>query len=338
MAVKINKTGNKMLYIIKKNYFLSDYILDAIKDQEDVRIILYKRLKPKGTKRILQKIKRFIRSFVCNKRGLWIDDFFSETFLSEIKDITPNDNVLFWGCENLKELLILSKEITSKVKNVFFWNPVSSINRNFYSKWECAHYLHHSGMQVFTFDKGDAIKYGFQAINQVYRKPKAFSCKQLDIPHTDIFYIGVDKHRTAILKMLKEEFDKDNISYSINIKKDKHSVAVPQLESCYIDKLVPYEDALNMIRQSDCILEILQKKQSGMTLRTLEAVFLGKKLITNNKEIINSPIYFKNNIYIIDNNEQRTIKEFIQTPMMPIPSAVIDSFDIEHWITPFLYE
>ena len=64
-----------MLYIVKNNYFLSGYILDAIKNKEGVSIIQYERIKPKGGKKVLHLVKRFIRAFICNRQGLWIDDF-----------------------------------------------------------------------------------------------------------------------------------------------------------------------------------------------------------------------------------------------------------------------
>lgn len=325
-----------MLYIIKDSYFLSEYILDAIKDKEGIRIIQHERITPHGIKKIKHLIKRFVRAFIYNEKGLWISDFFSQSFLAEIKKISQNDQVLFWGCENLKELLTLNKEISCHTKNVFLWNPVSSINRNAYSRWEYAHYLHRSGMQVFTFDEGDAVRYAFHHINQVYRKPSIKPSENSEVHNFDVFYIGVDKHRTEMLKMLKGQFEKEQISYNFIIKKDKHSVVSPELSACYVENIIPYKKVLSMIGQSKCILEILQKKQTGMTLRTLEAVFEGKKLITNNKNIINSPIYLPNNVYIIGKQEQRTIREFLQTPICPIPPSIINSYNIEYWIKQFM--
>jgi len=191
-------------------------------------------------------------------------------------------------------------------------------------------------MQVFTFDGGDALRYGFHSINQVYRNPNFDMHETSDLSQVDVFYIGVDKHRTSILECLKEEFDKEDISYNIYIKKDKHSVVSPKLTSCYVDKLIPYEETLAMVSRSKCILEILQKRQAGMTLRTLEAVFLNKKLITNSKDIVNTPIYSPNNIYVIGNDEPRSIKEFLETPMTPLPSSIVRNYTMEHWIEQFI--
>lgn len=322
-----------MLYIIQNDYFLSEYILEVLKGRGDIQIIRYERTKPYGIARLVYLAKRYLRAFVVNKRGLWTTSVFSHSFLSKLQVITANDDVLFWGCENLKELLMLNREIRCKKKNVFLWNPVETINRTAYSKWEYAHYLHRSGMEIFTFDKGDAIRYHFRAVKQVYRKPKTHSGKSIEY---DVFYVGMDKNRAGTLEMLKDEFDKEHISYAIKIMKDKHSVISPKLTSCYVSSLIPYEETLAMAAKARCIVEILQKGQEGMTLRTLEAVFMGKKLITNNKDILHSSVYSPNNIYVTGYNETRSIREFLETPMSNLPPPVVESFDIEHWINQFL--
>lgn len=322
-----------MLYIIKRDYFLTDYILDALRGRDDIKIIRFERLRPHGVKRLPHQAMRFVRAFVCNHKGLWTDRFFSSDFLEALKSIKADDTVLFWGCENLKELLTLNREIAATKKNVFLWNPVSTICRNAYSQWEYRHYLHHSGMQVYSFDDADARRYSFNAINQVYRMPKALIGD--DGKKFDVFYVGVDKHRTAALERLKAEFDAEGITYSINILKDKHTEPSKALMPCYVDRLIPYGETLKMIAGSRCILEILQKGQGGMTLRSMEALFMGKKLITNNHAITTTPIYNPANIYVLGADE-RSLTAFLDTPAEPIASSIVNSYEITHWIKKFL--
>ena len=324
-----------MLYIIKKDYFLADYILDAIKNYDNIRIIDYQRLKPHGVKRILHLSRRFIRTFLYNKSGLWTDDFFTHTFLTEIKKISATDKILFWGCENLKELLILNKEISNNNKNVFLWNPIATICRNFYSKWEYKYMLKKSRMKIFTFDPDDAIRYEFNTINQVYRTPN----NNIGIPshsNYEVYYIGVDKRRTKLLEFLKTEFDLQGITYNFKIVKDKHTDVSPNLAPYYIDKPIAYYESVDLIQQSDCILEILQKGLNGMTLRTLEALFMNKKLITTNQDISNYIFYSPANIYIIGGKERRSVKEFLNTPSERISDEIIQNYNITYWIKQFL--
>lgn len=326
-----------MLYIIKKDYFLADYILSAIAGNSDIEIIDYQRIKCHGAKKIPFLIKRFVRAFVYNRKGLWTSMFFKETFLSRVQRIAPADHVLFWGCENLKELLILNNEICCEKKDVFLWNPISTINRNAYSKWEYRHWLYRSGMTVSTFDEGDGRKYGFNIVKQVYRKPDAKTETAGDKDEFDIFFVGVDKRRSATLEKLREAFDAQGLSYNINIITDKHTDRSDLLAGCYTDRPLPYEECLDLISKSRCVLEVLQSGQGGMTLRTLEALFFKKKLITNNTGILHSPIYSPNNIYIIGSGDKRSFREFVESPMDRIPDDTVCQYDISHWIRQFSY-
>lgn len=326
-----------MLYIIKKDYFLADYVLEAVAGNKDITIIDYQRKKYRGIKKIPHTFRKFLRAFVCNRKGLWTNCFFNEKFLSRISSINTTDRVLFWGCENLKELLILDKEIRCSKKSVFLWNPVSTINRNAYSKWEYQHYLHNSGMQIFTFDEADAKRYGFNTVKQVYRKPTRTPNDNTASLESDVFYVGTDKHRSSTLENIKEKFDEQGITYSINIVKDKHTVESETLAGCYADKPISYDKCLDMISNSRCVLEILQSGQGGMTLRALEALFFKKKLITNNTAILHTPIYSPNNIYVIGSSKYSSLRDFINRPMDDIPNDIVSQYDISQWINQFLY-
>lgn len=325
-----------MLYIIKKDYFLADYILDAIAGNKGIKIIGYKRKKSRGLKRLPFLAKRFTRTFVLNRKGLWTADFFKEEFLSETSKIKPSDSVLFWGCENLKELLILNKEICCKKKYVFLWNPISTINRNAYSRWEYRHYLHRSGMTVCTFDEGDGRRYGFNIVKQVYRRPAMKAENNKEGGMFDVFFVGVDKHRSATLEKLKGEFDAQGLTYSINIISDKHTEKSGALKGCYADKPLSYGECLDRISRSRCVLEVLQSGQGGMTLRTLEALFFKKKLITNNAGIIHSPIYSPDNIYVIGSGDSRSLREFIYSPATDIADDTVNQYDVSRWIEQFM--
>jgi hypothetical protein len=327
-----------MLYIIKKDYFLADYIVDPLNDRENIIVVKYKRNKYHGIKKIKHLILRFIRTFILNKKGLWTHQFFPETFLQELRAIKKTDKVLFWGCENLKELLILNKEIKCQEKNVFLWNPVSTICRNAYSKWEYGYYLNKTQLNVFTFDEGDATSLKFNKINQVYRFPNtSLLQKQTDFK-TDVFFIGKDKHRSEIIAQLIQLLKQQNICFDFYIIKDKHTITNWQIEPYYKNNEISYEDSLEKITQTKCIIEILQKGQTGMTLRTLEAIFLKKKLITTNCDIVKTPIYHPNNIYILDykSNTYKSIKEFLDCEYYNIPDNVIRNYDVEYWIKQFI--
>lgn len=324
-----------MLYIVVKDYFLAKYVVDALNDREDISLVTYARKNDaRGWARVVFKVKKYLRAFVLKRKGLWISDIFEPEMLEKLKAVTSNDKILFWGIENLKELLILTQELHYEKISAFLWNPVSTICRNRYSQWEYSRCLKNSDVNVYTFDAEDAKRYGFNYINQVYRSMKKH---QQEVPSTDVFFIGQDKSRAVILNQMRSVLEEQGISYDFYIITDKHTSVIAEMADYYRKQELSYEESLALLDKSKCIIEIIQKGQGGITLRTLEAAFLGKKLITNNSNIYVSDLYHPSNIYVWgDKNETRTLKEFLDTPMAPIPEKILSGYDVEHWIKTFL--
>lgn len=326
-----------MLYIIKKDYFLADYILDSLTQTDGITIIPYRRNKAprEWWKKLLFLGKRHLRAFYFNKKGLWNNDIFPSTFLDALKDVSSEDYILFWGVENLKEMLILQKEINSAQTSFFLWNPVSTINRNKYSKNEYARYIQRKKLNVYTFDKNDAKQYGLKLVKQVYRMPD--SCENnINIDKKEVFFIGKDKKRAKVLLHLLNKLKQEKLSYYFHILTDKHSNIDSVHADCFYQEGLAYATVLKHVNASRCIVEILQTGQSGMTIRTLEALFFNKKLITNNHEIVKEPFYNPNNIYIIGKDEKRiTLADFISSPIINVPEEVLRPYQIEYWIKQF---
>lgn len=324
-----------MLYIIVKDYFLAKFVVDALKDREDISTVTYARKNDaRGWERVKLKTKKMLRAFHVKKKGLWTTDIFEPGMLEQLKSITKDDRILLWGVENLKELLILRDELTYKSISVFLWNPVATICRNRYSQWEYAHYLNASDIDVFTFDRKDAERYGFNYINQVYRKPGIRKERSVS---SDVFFIGQDKSRAAIINDIRKVMEPQGITYDFYIIKDKHTHVIPEMAEYYKDGELSYEESLRLIDKSRCIIELFQKGQGGITLRTLEASFMGKKLITNNADIVNTDLYNPQNIFVWgDKNEKRSLKTFLQAPLCPVSEDVLSKYDVENWIKIFL--
>lgn len=115
---------------------------------------------------------------------------------------------------------------------------------------------------------------------------------------------------------------KDNIRSKINIIKNKKD-------------FVEYDDYLQNLRESKAILEIVPENVVGLTIRTMEALFFNKKLITNNKDIKNYDFYNPNNIFIIGEDSEDKIKQFINSPFELIDRKIVEYYDFENWIKRF---
>ena len=87
--------------------------------------------------------------------------------------------------------------------------------------------------------------------------------------------------------------------------------------------------------ESKALLEIVKEDVSGITLRALEGIFFGKKLITNNKFIKMYDFYNPNNIFILEDDNLSNLKNFISSKYEPIDKTIIDYYDFEEWVNRF---
>ena len=92
-------------------------------------------------------------------------------------------------------------------------------------------------------------------------------------------------------------------------------------------------DVVKFIHGTKCILDITKTKQIGLTLRTYEAIYYNKKLITFNKTIKKYDFYNSNNILIISDNIQiNKIMAFLSAPLIPYNEELLERYSFDAWI------
>lgn len=140
---------------------------------------------------------------------------------------------------------------------------------------------------VISYDKGDAEKYRFEYNPTFLSKVNIKASPSL---HSDFCFVGLPKNRLDVIydvynHLTELGYNCDFIISSLN----NNSKRIKGIK--YINKDMSYLEYLKLVVNTDCIIEIMQKNAQGYTLRTWEALLYGKKLLTNNPEIIKAPFY-----------------------------------------------
>lgn len=165
--------------------------------------------------------------------------------------------------------------------------------------------------KVFSFDKGDCEKMGFEYIYSTFSVPHGVS---VDGQYkTDAFFIGAAENRLPMLqKTLKKvsEFHKKCEFRIVGVSNEEKKYE----EIITYNQKLSYEEVLMYSYNTDCLIEVVRPGQTGVSLRTCEAIVFNKKLLTNNKEIKKMPFYNPEYIYVFENEED--IKgEFLLNPI-----------------------
>ena len=140
---------------------------------------------------------------------------------------------------------------------------------------------------VYSFDPKDIAQYHFLPIFNYYSK--------LPIPNgpitNDLFFIGGNKGRMKALDSLYSKAVEYNVRTKYFLFAPKGESMPANKDITILSQRMDYEESLNHLSSSQCILELLSGDQTGQTLRYYEAVCYNKKLLTNNKNIVNLPYY-----------------------------------------------
>lgn len=140
-------------------------------------------------------------------------------------------------------------------------------------------------IRIYTFDKKDAEKYSFTFTNSMYSK---FNIEEKKEIKSDLYFIGRDKGRKEIIEKIYSRLVQNNIKCDFTINGLDVKATKPGIRH---GRGITYKQIINEIQETDCIFEIIQKGQQGVTLRYYEAICYNKKLLTNNPDIFQYPYY-----------------------------------------------
>lgn len=211
---------------------------------------------------------------------------------------------------------IVSKYIRIKNKKckiiLYFWNIVKDNNKKILQDKNIT--------EIWTFDNKDSLKYNIKLNQQFYTKNITLPMVKEE---NDVYFLGKNKGRKQEIQKIEKELKEYGVKTKFIVLEENSK------------KQISYEEYLKEIQNTKAILDVSEKKQKGLTLRCLEALFLHKKLITTNMDIYKFDFYNKNNIFIIGKDDIKDIIKFINSEYYHISEKIINYYDFENWIKRF---
>lgn len=153
--------------------------------------------------------------------------------------------------------------------------------------------------EILTFDYNDSKKYGFKECTCFY------STLKLDVVNKisyDLYYVGFNKGRLNQIHDIFLSAKANDVCAKMRIVNVQDDDMLNE-DSIIYNQQIKYEKTLGEMLECNCNLEILSSGQAGATLRYYEAICYNKKLLTNNKNVVNLPFYNPNYIHVFENIE-----------------------------------
>ena len=245
-------------------------------------------------------------------------------------DVQNVDKIILSETVHAAKMVDYIRRYNYKCRIVFwFWNPVRE-----YMISEIVE-LKKRGVKVYSFDEDDCKKYDLLFNNNMVAK--FGGCRRNMKPEFDIFFIGKDKGRYNKISDLANVLTKLGKSIKFTVVGDKKKKYIEVEHVHVIKKNLEYEEIVYDIWKSKCIVDIVQDGQSGLTWRPFEALYYGKKLITNNKNILKYDFYNPSNIYILDSDkiDEDDLDAFLNRAFEPWSKDIVEKYNIETWINHF---
>ncbi len=210
--------------------------------------------------------------------------------------------------------------------------------------------------KIYTFDRENVEEYNLNLL-PIYWVPVTGKLDE----ELDVFaFGGIDPIRIDVFKRIKRLVDSTNYNCFIkvyhpkvtnsliyNIKRigkyvlqGRKSPSVKELRSAlFTSEAMPTDVFRKYINGSNVIIDTNHPYQDGLTARFMWALGLGKKIITNNKNIVKYDFYSKEQILILDDNTtNQEILDFIDSKIT-IPqniSVLVNQYRIDNWIRTIL--
>lgn len=226
---------------------------------------------------------------------LWKNQFIINHLNFNNKDeyyvILGNGNFNYYSSDMLNE----KKKEYNINYIVYFIDPLSGLMSNFMED----NIRKLEKKMVYTFDYKDSIKMNVKHTMNLYSKK---NIEKGEVEKNSVYFVGTNKSgRVYDLNKIYQMMKNENIKckFSIVNVEDKDKT----MDGIDYNVRKSYDEVLNEIQSCECILEILQEGQSGVTLRYYEAISYNKKLITNNSLVKQLPYYNPSYMYIYENVE-----------------------------------
>ena len=101
------------------------------------------------------------------------------------------------------------------------------------------------------------------------------------------------------------------------------------------DTRISYEQYLEHVMESRCIVDFFQHGQVGLTRRPMESLFFNKKLLTENPHILEFDFYHPENIFVLGRDDFSQIRKFLESKPVLVPDDIKRQYDVSQWLRHF---
>lgn len=152
-----------------------------------------------------------------------------------------------------------------------------------------------------------------------------------------VYYIGsYQEDRVKDLVYIVKELEKYPLKFNINLRNYSSKDLLNEKHIKFFREEVDYYTNLERTKNSKIILDFKVDIHDGLSLRFFEAMKYEKKVITNNKMVLNYDFYDPRNIFIMHHDPIEGLGEFIKSDYKKLSPELVDKYSFSSWLKEFV--
>lgn len=284
--------------------------------------------------------KSFIGKSILRLNLSWlikkhIENYFKKIIYPQISDL---DFLVFVNPESIPSSLIKEIKLLNKDIKVITYMWDSFLNK------KNAKQLINVSDSFFTFDPKDAKQYNVSFLPLFYvseyeeirtKKGNKYDFSFVGTAHSDRYEI-LKKITSGNMNVFSFLYTPNKLVflYKKYFCNELVGLSLKGVSSTSMSR----EEVIDVISDSRVVIDINHPSQVGLTIRTIETLAAGKKLITTNKEIKDYDFYNEDNIlYYHSETTVNDVSKFIEQPFSDCCDKYKE-FSLKNWVKKVLYE
>lgn len=187
--------------------------------------------------------------------------------------------------------------------------------------------------RCLTFDRVDA------ASDKTLEFRPLFYSRCMDTPKAApqglVFVGSLHSKRLKLARLIKACAHANDVPVRVYIRVGLFNyirlLITGSLQDVHIRPL-PYETYVAWTERAEAVLDISHPLQTGLTMRTAEAIGLGKKIVTTNKDIVNYWFYDPKVICVVNEDDPVIPKDFLNGATAVYDAKTLRRFSLWQWL------
>ncbi|WP_454987406.1 hypothetical protein [Capnocytophaga leadbetteri] len=189
--------------------------------------------------------------------------------------------------------------------------------------------------RFFVFDLEDYHRYRYQYPNLLPCTNFYFDMREesVSVNENEVLYVGAYmKDRIQSLIRVVDALSQYNLTLNINLFYGRKTPPISHPHLSFISKGISYAENLKITKKAAVILDIKTVEHNGLSLRIFEAIKYQKKLITDNKSIMQYDFYHPNNFYVIEDDHFQGLAAFLNSQYIPLAEEIKQKYSFSNWL------